>query len=115
MYANLFEGTDPQGYLGARRCGFEPRPETQWQGENINRYCDAEYDVLWQELARTGNRARRGEIARALNDMLIRDYAVLPLVHRGRVSARAASLGGVALNVWDSELWNVAGWYRIEE
>ncbi len=115
MYANLFEGTDPQGYLGARRCGFEPRPETQWQGENINRYCDAEYDALWRELAETGKRARRAEIARALNDMLIRDYAVLPLVHRGRVSARATSLGGVALNVWDSELWNVAGWYRIEE
>jgi hypothetical protein len=22
--------------------------------------------------------------------------------------------GGVVLNVWDSELWNVADWYRIE-
>jgi peptide/nickel transport system substrate-binding protein len=37
---------------------------------------------------------------------------MIPLVHRGRLSAHANSLGGVALNVWDSELWNVADWYR---
>ena len=37
-----------------------------------------------------------------------------PLVHRGRLSAHATTLGGVVLNVWDSELWNVADWYRIK-
>ena len=26
----------------------------------------------------------------------------------------ANSLGGVKLNTWDSELWNVADWYRIK-
>ena len=114
MHANRFEGTDPQAYLGARRCGLEPRPDTQWQGENINRYCDPDYDALWAELAGTGALARRVELVRALNDMLVQDYVVLPLVHRGSVSARANSLGGVELNVWDSELWNVADWYRME-
>ena len=27
------------------RCGNEPKPESQWQGENINRYCDPKYDA----------------------------------------------------------------------
>ncbi|MEO0829512.1 MAG: hypothetical protein AAFY03_03535, partial [Pseudomonadota bacterium] len=40
--------------------------------------------------------------------------AMIPLVHRGRLSAHATSLGGVDLNVWDSELWNIADWYRIK-
>jgi peptide/nickel transport system substrate-binding protein len=31
------------------------------------------------------------------------------------VSAHSVTLGGVVLNTWDSELWNVADWYRISE
>ena len=37
-----------------------------------------------------------------------------PLVHRGRTSAHSNTLGGVVLNVWDSELWNIADWYRMK-
>ncbi|MHA6345577.1 peptide ABC transporter substrate-binding protein [Roseivivax sp. CAU 1761] len=114
MYANNFDGTDPQAYLSMYRCGNEPRPETQWQGENINRYCDPDYDALLDRLAQTGDPEARGEIARRLNDMLTRDaMVILPLVDRGRVSAHANSLGGVVLNTWDSELWNIADWHRI--
>ena len=47
-----------------------------------------------------------------LNDMLVRDHVLIPLVHRGRVSAHAVSLCSVRLNTWDSELWNIADWYR---
>ena len=114
MYANTFNGTDPQQYLAAYRCGGEPKPSSQWQGENINRFCDPEYDALIDELARTGDIEKRAEIAIKMNNMLTKDtFTIVPLVHRGRVSAHANSLGGVKLNVWDSELWNVADWYRI--
>ena len=115
MYANTFDGTDPQAYLAAYRCGNEPKPESQWQGENINRFCDPAYDAMLDELARTGDLTKRGEIAIKLNNMLTKDsYTIVPLVHRGRVSAHAKSLGGVVLNTWDSELWNVADWHRIK-
>ena len=115
MYANTFDGTDPQAYLAAYRCGNEPKPESQWQGENINRFCDPAYDAMLDELAQTGDLAKRGEIAIKLNNMLTKDsYTIVPLVHRGRVSAHAKSLGGVILNTWDSELWNVADWHRIK-
>ena len=113
MYANNFDGTDPQAYLAAYRCGNEPKPSSQWQGENINRFCDPAYDALLDELARTGELEKRGEIAKKLNDMLTKDtFTIVPLVDRGRVSAHSNSLGGVILNTWDSELWNVADWYR---
>ncbi|MFY0682532.1 MAG: peptide ABC transporter substrate-binding protein [Thalassovita sp.] len=115
MYANNFDGTDPESYLAQHTCDKAPKPEAQWQGENINRFCDPEYDALVAELGRTGSLAKRGEIAKKLNDMLTKDsYVVVPLVDRGRVSAHANSLGGVQLNTWDSELWNVADWHRIK-
>ncbi len=115
MYANNFDGTDPQAYLAAYRCGNEPSPDNGWQGENINRYCNSEYDALLDELAQTANFEERGRIAKQLNEMLTKDANImLPLVDRGRVSAHSNTLGGVVLNTWDSELWNVADWYRIK-
>ena len=116
MYANNFDGTDPQSYLAGYTCNKAPRPETQWQGENINRFCDPEYDALIKEMGRTAELGERARIAKTLNDMLTKDsYTIVPLVHRGRVSAHSNTLGGVVLNTWDSELWNVADWYRIKE
>lgn len=115
MYANNFDGTDPQSYLAGYTCEKAPRPETQWQGENINRFCDPAYDELVKELGRTAELEKRGEIARKLNDMLTKDsYTIVPLVDRGRVSARSNTLGGVELNTWDTELWNAADWFRIK-
>jgi peptide/nickel transport system substrate-binding protein len=114
MYANTFNGTDPQSYLGNLLCDKAPRPETQWQGENISRWCDPAYDALHAQLATTAGIDARAEIGRKLNDMAIEGGAMIPLVHRGRLSAHANSLGGVVLNVWDSELWNAADWYRIK-
>lgn len=114
MYANNFPGTDPEAYLGAYRCGLEPRPETGWQGENINRFCDPAYDAMHLELAQAGSIEDRTRIARALNDILMQQYVIIPLVDRGRVSAHSTTLGGVVLNVWDSELWNVNAWHRLQ-
>mgnify|MGYP003633834689 FL=1 len=115
MYANNFDGTDPEQYLGQYTCEKAPRPETQWQGENINRYCDPAYDELVAELGKTGEISKRAEIAKKLNDMITKEsMTIVPLVDRGRVSAHSNSLGGVVLNTWDSELWNVADWHRVQ-
>ncbi len=114
MYANNFAGTDPEPYLGNWRCGNDPRPETQWQGSNMPRYCSRKYDMLLAEMAQTGDLAERARLGKAMNDMLVQDHIILPLVHRGRVSAHANTLGGVKLNTWDSELWNAADWRRTD-
>ena len=114
MYANTFPGTDPQSYLGNYLCDKAPSPKTQWQGENISRYCSEEYDAMHAELSKTADAAERASTAKAMNDKLVTDGALIPLVHRGRISAHANSLGGVVLNVWDSELWNIADWHRAK-
>ena len=115
MYANTFNGSDPQSYLGNGLCDKAPSPATQWQGENISRFCMEEYDALWNELAQTANFEERARIGRELNDMMVQNGGMIPLVHRGRLSAHANDLGGIDLNVWDSELWNIADWYRTGE
>ncbi|MFK7868977.1 MAG: peptide ABC transporter substrate-binding protein [Roseobacter sp.] len=114
MYTNNFDGTDPEAYMAGWACDKAPRPETQWQGTNMMRFCSEEYDGLIAEMAVTGDLAERARLAQAMNDILMQEYVMMPLTHRGRNSAHANSLGGVILNVWDSELWNIAEWYRID-
>ncbi len=114
MYANTFNGTDPQSYLGNGLCDKAPRPDSQWQGENISRFCMPEFDALHAQLTETADIDARAKIGKELNDMLVSNGGMIPLVQRGRVSAHANTLGGVVLNVWDSELWNVADWHRVK-
>jgi peptide/nickel transport system substrate-binding protein len=115
MYANNFDGTDPEPYLSQYLCDKIPGPENGWQGENVNRFCNPEYDTLVAELAKTGEIGKRAEIAKKLNDMLTKDsFVVVPLVDRGRNSAHSNALGGVVLNTWDSELWNTSDWFRVK-
>ena len=80
----------------------------------MGRFCSPEYDALIAEMATTADLNERARLAKAMNDLLMQDYAILPLVDRGRVSAHSNRLGGVVLNIWDSELWNAADWYRVE-
>ncbi len=115
MYANNFDGTDPEPYLAQYTCEKAPKPENQWQGENVNRFCDPAYDALVAELGKTGEIEKRAEIAKKLNEILTKEnYVVVPLVDRGRNSGVSNTLGGMILNPWDSELWNASDWFRIK-
>jgi hypothetical protein len=79
-------------------CSKAPSPASQWQGENINNFawrprrasCQADLTADLEE---------RG-IARELN-MMVENGGMIPLVHRGRISARIIQRW-VAVNVWDS-------------
>jgi len=115
MYANNFDGTDPEPYLAQYLCDKIPGPANQWQGENINRFCDSAYDVLVKEMSATAEMGKRSELAKKMNDMLTKDsMVVVPLVDRGRLSAASTTLGGVVLNTWDTELWNAQDWFRVK-
>lgn len=114
MYTNNFAGVDPEAYMANWSCSEWPSPESQWQGSNMQRFCDPAYDALIDQLATTAGIEARAEIVKQMNDMLMQSYSIIPLVHRGNPSAHANSLGGVKMSDWDSELWNIAEWYRTE-
>lgn len=114
MYANNFDGTDPESYMANWACDQAPSPENQWQGNNMGRFCSEDYDAMIAEFSSTADLEDRARIAKSMNDMLMQEYAILPLVDRGRVSAHSNALGGVVLNIWDSELWNIADWHRVK-
>ncbi len=114
MYTNNFAGVDPEAYMGNWVCSDIPTPATQWQGNNMQRFCSAEYDALVDQMSTTTDLTERGELAKKMNDMLVQSWSIIPLIHRGSPSAHVNTLGGVKMSDWDSELWNIADWHRVK-
>ena len=112
MYTNNFDGTDPESYMGNWVCDAIPGPENQWLGNNIQRQCVPEYDALVDEMSRTASLEERARLAKAMNDIIVGNHYMIPLIWRAKVSAHANTLKGVRMNAWDSELWNTADWHR---
>ena len=113
MYTNGSNGTDPETYMGNWRTTEITGPATGWLGSNVSRWYSEEYDALLDQMAQTGVLEERASLAIQMNDLLVQDGAMIPLVYRGSVSAHSNSVHGVAMNAWDSELWNIAEWARM--
>ncbi|MDQ4099716.1 MAG: peptide ABC transporter substrate-binding protein, partial [Chloroflexota bacterium] len=86
-----------------------------WALNNNTRFSNAEYDQLCEQLRVETDEAKRKEIVLRMNDILIQDVVEIPLVARAHVtSGKSKELQGIMLSPWDSEMWNVADWYRQE-
>ena len=112
MYTNNSDGTDPESYMANWACSEIPGPGNQWLGNNIQRQCVAEYDELVAQMSQTAVLEERAELARRMNDIIVRNHYMIPLIWRGQVIAHANTLKGVRQNPWDSGLWNVGDWHR---
>jgi len=111
MYTNNFSGTDPETYMANWTCKQVSRRANTWGGGNMPRWCNPDYDALSAEMSTTADLDDRIRLAKAMNDMLMQDYAMIPLIHRGGVSAFSNVIEGPRGNEWDSELWNIAEWH----
>ena len=112
MYTNTFSGTDPETYMSNWTCKEMAQKRNKWGGNNMPRWCNPAYDALSAKMAKTAALKDRISLAKEMNDMLMQDYAMIPLIHRGGVSAHSNTISGVRMNEWDSELWNIADWTR---
>ena len=115
MYTTGSSSPDMESLLSNNRCGQAPGPDNNWTGSNIIRLCNADYDAALDELSQTAGEAARAAVVIRLNDILVQEYALIPLVYRASAaSAVNNTLGGVEINGWDSEMWNIEDWYRID-
>ncbi|WEF23740.1 peptide ABC transporter substrate-binding protein [Paracoccus sp. S3-43] len=115
MFTDAYYLPNPASFLDEFVCDRVPDDENQWQGNNSVRFCDPGFDERMTTLNQTGAPESRHRIAREMTDMLTADgHVVLPLIHRGMISAHANTLAGVVPNGWEGSLWNIADWSRAE-
>jgi peptide/nickel transport system substrate-binding protein len=111
MFANSL-GFDPQGTMRQFVSWEIAQKANNWAGRNIVRWANAEYDRLWREADSELDPVRRAARFIRMNDVLIEDVVVIPVVWRKEVSAVSHTLQGMALSPWSPILWDLAYWHR---
>jgi peptide/nickel transport system substrate-binding protein len=104
---------DPQIYMKIYTCKERATPENNWSGTNYARYCNPQYDKLWEQAAKELDPQKRTQLFIQMNDLLVNDVAVMPIVHRADVVATSNQLMGVDITPWDRKTWNIAQWKKI--
>ncbi len=84
-----------------------------WTGQNIQRYVNPEYDRLYEAVLIETNPERSAELFIQMNDLLVDDAVVIPLVQRAAevlgVSNRLR-VENIAAGSFETPYWNVANW-----
>jgi peptide/nickel transport system substrate-binding protein len=118
FYADLEEfaysnkSPDPGAYMKGWTCSEIATQANNWATANWARYCNPAYDRLYRQSMTEIDPEKRRRLFVQMNDILIEDVAVIPLIHLVDFSGVSKSLKGVDLNPWDVEVWNIKDWRR---
>lgn len=113
MFTTGNNNPDPTPYFKVYTCDNIPQKSNNWSGDNYSRYCNPEYDQLLQTVMTELDAQKRALIFKQLNDLLISQITVIPIIHRADVVGIANNLQGVNLTPWDSRTWNIATWKKL--
>jgi peptide/nickel transport system substrate-binding protein len=114
MFTNNADQPDPTTYLAGWSCKEIAAKANKWGGSNYERFCSKDYDALLDSLHKEADPAKRADIIIKMNDMLINDVVIIPLVNRPHITSGASKkLQGIVPNPWDTEMWNVVNWTKL--
>ncbi len=101
-----------QNYLEGWTCKEVAQKSNKWSTSNYERFCSKDYDALFDQLVKETDQAKRTDLIIKMNDFLVNDVVVIPLVARADAEAINKTIKGDIPNPWDSELWNIADWAK---
>jgi len=104
---------DPTSYLNGWTTKQIAQKSNNWQTGNYNRYSNAEFDGIIDQLRKETDPAKRATLVKKANDILILDVVIIPIVTRTQVTSGISStLKGVVPTGWDSEMYAIQDWYK---
>jgi peptide/nickel transport system substrate-binding protein len=112
MYNTGPGSPDPQAHMNQFVSWEIAQKANNWSGRNIIRWSNADYDRLWKQAEAELDPVKRAALIIRMNDLLIEEVVIIPVVWRNGVVAVSHKLHGMQLTTWDSNLWDLAYWYR---
>jgi peptide/nickel transport system substrate-binding protein len=113
MYTNGSTGPDQTNYLSGWTTQQIASQANQWHGNNYHRWSNSDYDQLFKQYATETDQAKRRDLVIKMNDLLVSQVVVIPLVARTQpTDGVSKQLKGIKPNPWDSVLWNLAEWTK---
>ncbi|WP_413167200.1 peptide ABC transporter substrate-binding protein [Capilliphycus salinus ALCB114379] len=112
MFNTGNDSPDPQAHMKWWTCEEIAQKSNNWQKPNYARYCNPEYDQLWQQASTELDPQKRAELFRKMDELLQADFAVIPLVDRANTQGVSNRLSGVQPSPWDANTWDIKNWQR---
>ena len=111
MYTTTMTQPDPQTFM-EQYCSWElAQKDNKWAKRNISRWRSDEYDKTHTAAQSELDPVKRAAMFVRMNELVINDGYIIPVVFRPRASAAANKLVA-PLSGWDNDLWALANWYK---
>ena len=111
MFTTTMTQPDPQVFM-EQYCSWELATKAnKWAGRNISRWRSEEFDRTHTAAQSELDPAKRSAMFIRMNDLVINDGYIIPVVFRPRVSAAGSKLTA-HLSGWDNDTWALAHWFK---
>lgn len=111
MYTTTMTQPDPGTFMNQFVSWEYSNQTNKWQGRNITRWQNEEYDTLYRQAEGELDPVKRAALFVRMNELVIENVVVIPVVHRGQVSAVSSKLHA-PMSGWDNNTWNLKDWFR---
>ncbi len=112
MYTTGSFSPDPGTFMRSWTSDQVPQKANNWAGANDIRWRNDKYDALYLQSTTELDPAKRREIFIQMNDMVINEGVIIPIIHRTGLTAASNSMQGVELSAWESNVWLIKDWAR---
>ena len=111
MYNTNMGAPDPEMFMRQFVSWEVASKQNKWQGRNVTRWRNEAYDAAFRAAEGELDPVKRAALFIAMNDLIVQDPAVIPIVHRPVAGAMSHKLRAT-LSGWDNTFWNLRDWYR---
>jgi peptide/nickel transport system substrate-binding protein len=112
MYTTTMTSPDPEFFMNQFTSWEVASKENKWQGRNITRWRNEEYDKVFRASETELDPVKRAALFIKMNDLAIQNVVVIPVVFRPRVAGISNRMRDVAQSGWDSDFWALAYWSK---
>jgi peptide/nickel transport system substrate-binding protein len=112
MYTTTMTRPDPQRFMDQFTSWEVSAKDNKFALTNKTRWRNEEYDKLWKAAEHEMDPVKRAALFIKMNDLVIQNVVVIPVVARPAVAAISNRLRDAVQSGWDSNFWALAYWSK---
>jgi peptide/nickel transport system substrate-binding protein len=112
MYNIGVGAPDPAWFMRSFLASEAASKTNKWQGRNVTRWRSEEYDRTFEAAEAEIDPVKRAALFIKMNDLVIQNVVVIPVLWRNGVSASSVRLQGMDFSGWDTTFWRLPYWYK---
>jgi len=112
MFTTTMTQPDPQRFMDQFVSWEVASKDNKWAGRNPTRWRNEEYDRAWKAAETEMDPVKRAALFVRMNDLVIQNVVVIPVVFRPRVAAISNRMRDVVQSGWDGDFWALAYWSK---